>query len=414
MTQQSEEYQVVVVGGGPSGASVAGILAKRGYRVLVLERENFPRYHVGESMITGMVSIIEQLGLTDRLDAMGFQRKYGLSLVWGRDRTLWDVKFREGGPYAYSYHVSRAEFDELLLNRARELGAAVVEGARVTEPLMDGERVTGVRYVDPEGEPREVHASLVVDASGQARTIVRGRSGLQWQKDLHNIAVWNYFSGCGALPEEQEGNILVEKVDGREGWFWAIPLGADTTSVGYVAPTEHFRENAAIPENAFWDHVPRTRQLARMMENATPQAGFRTGRDWSYTSERFCGPGWAAVGDSACFIDPLLSTGVCLGMLCAGALAYATGLALQTPEHESEIFEQYERGCRIFLTETANYVRFFYDSDRDREDYYQLAQSLRDPENLHAPRSSFVALISGMSGISPLFDFDRFESPVSA
>ncbi|GAA2003863.1 NAD(P)/FAD-dependent oxidoreductase [Nocardiopsis rhodophaea] len=404
----SDHYSVIVVGGGPAGACTAGLLAKRGHRVLVLERESFPRYHVGESMITGIVSILDQLDLTERLDRMGFPRKYGLSLVWGKDRTLWDVKFKEGGPHEYSYHVTRADFDQLLLTRARELGAHVVERATVKEPIFEGERVAGVRYSSPGAEDREVRSSLVIDASGEARTISRHLTDVTWHEDLQNLAIWSYFKGCGSLPEEQQGNILVEKVRDRNGWFWSIPLAGEITSVGYVAPTEDIRSAKKPTPDMFWENVDRTRELRGLMAGAVPVGDFRTCRDWSYISKRFHGPGWVAVGDAACFIDPLLSTGVCLGMLCSGALAYACGMALNRPEQEADIFQEYEQGARIFLTESADYVRFFYDSDRDREDYFELAHSMRASIGDIAPRQSFVALVSGYMAMSSLFDFNKF------
>src|SRR5205823_5236128 len=133
LPERTEVFDVIVIGGGPAGSSTAGLLAKQGHDVLLLEREKFPRYHIGESLITGVLSVVDELGIRDRLDAMGFVRKPGGSLVWGSQKQRWTFSFIEGGPHPYSYQVRRADFDALLLTRARELGVQVVEEAVVKE-----------------------------------------------------------------------------------------------------------------------------------------------------------------------------------------------------------------------------------------------------------------------------------------
>jgi flavin-dependent dehydrogenase len=395
----------------------AGLLAQKGHDVHVLERETFPRYHIGESMITGMLSVVEQLGLSERLAAMGFERKYGISLIWGKERGRWTVAFREAGPYEYAYHVERDRFDALLLDRAAELGAGVTYGAAVREPIVEDGRVAGVRF-ERDGATHTARAGLVVDASGQARVVARRFSGVQWHDELKNLAVWNYFEGCGRLEGDERGNILIERIDDDGGWFWTIPLGPSRLSVGYVAPTRDMKVTKADAPEFFADKLARSTHTRRLVgEGNPPVDDFRVARDWSYMSDEMWGPGWVTVGDASGFVDPLLSSGVCLGMLCAVPLAQAIDISRRDPSREARLFDRYTAGCRSILGDITQYVLFFYDQQRDREDYYERAASIQQAAVFNTPRAGFVALISGIAGIGPVFsmvDDEQADEPASA
>lgn len=399
--QESVEYDVAVIGGGPAGATSAALLAQQGHRVLLVEREKFPRYHIGESLITGCLPVVEELGLWDRLGQLGFTHKYGGTLLWGQTKGVWDFRFSDGGEYEHSYQVRRADFDALLLARARELGADVVEEATVKEVDFDGDRAIGFTY-EPKGAdaPVVVRAKMVVDASGQQRLLGRRLDMVEWQDELRNVAVWSYFQGTGRVEgENKEGDILIESRPA--GWFWFIPLGDGTTSVGYVTRVKDLQDSGKTLEELFAAERAEALELKRLMADSRQVSGWRTARDWSYSCHRFTGPGWAVVGDSAAFVDPLFSTGVTLAMRGASDLAKAVDEALRNPEAADKAMAAYEDGYKDFFHQVVQFVMFFYNKMYKKEQYWNQAQNLVDPDKAQAPKNDFAALLSGLIGSAP-------------
>jgi flavin-dependent dehydrogenase len=400
MVHRPDCFDVIVVGGGPAGACTAGLLAQEGRRVLLLEAEKFPRFHIGESLITAVWPTLDRLGLRDQLDRL-FVRKYGANVLWGGDAEFWGFLFREAGPFEYVHQVRRAEFDAVLLGRARELGAHVVEEAIVKDPLFEGERVAGVRYqIRGEDEVHEASASIVVDASGQKRWLGRALNLVEWHEDLKNIAIWSYYQGCKRYQGEQAGHTLIENL--RDGWLWFIPLGQDTTSIGYVTPNSLFAASGMRIEELFESRLAQSAQVSGMMDRAARVSGYRTERDWSYTCRSFHGPGWVLVGDAAAFVDPLLSTGVALAVRGARILSDAVLMILDDPRLERAALAAYEANHRAFLNVILEFVRYFYDSTKTRAQYYSGAQQLIDPEQKEPPEFDFVKLVSGLARDEPL------------
>jgi flavin-dependent dehydrogenase len=414
-----DDFDIIVIGGGPAGATTAGLLAKSGRRVMVLDRERHPRYHIGESLIPAVMRPMAELGLTELMDNRGFERKYGGSLVWGNNKIPWNFSFIKGGPYQYAYHTRRADFDALVLNRARQLGAHVMEEVIVKDAVQDENgRVVGVRYqLRGSEEVREARASLVVDASGQARVLSRKFSEVTWHEELRNVAVWTYFDNCERLPGDEWTNILIEGLE--EGWFWAIPIEKDNMSVGYVTRTERAGASDQSLQELFDSERERTTKLKGLLRNARQASAFRTARDWSYTAHRFYGDGWVLVGDSAAFVDPLFSTGVALATLAGSTLAKIIDKILDHPAIEQEALGRYAENYRAFFDEIRTFVEKFYDQTKHKEFYYGLAQELVDPEKKNEPSKDFVTLISGLSGRHPMFhinldDLIEKSSPIPA
>lgn len=403
MTKPNDDFDVVVIGGGPGGAATAGLLAKRGHRVLVLEREKFPRYHIGESLITGTLPALEELGLRERLDNMGFTKKYGGTLLWGKNQGTWDFRFTEASNYEYAYQVRRADFDAVLLGRARELGAHVVEEATVKEALFDGERAVGVTYTQKgDDQRRTANCRLLVDASGQSHLLGRHLDLVEWHDDLRNIAVWTYFQGCKRYSGTRYGDIVTE--NRPSGWFWFIPLHDGTVSVGYVTPIDEYKRSGKSLEELYTEQLAGAEEVKALTTGAFRVSGFRSIKDWSYTCSRFAGPGWALVGDAAAFIDPLLSTGVTLAMRGAVGLTEAADVALRDPESETELLGRYEKNYREFLDSLLDFVRFFYDRTKHKEDYWDKAQQTIDPLRLQPRKIDFATMLSGLTGINDIFE----------
>lgn len=404
-----EHVDVVVIGGGPGGATAATLVARAGHRVVLLEKETFPRYQIGESLLPATVhGVCRLLGVDEEVAAAGFMPKRGGSFRWGTNPEPWNFLFalspELSGPTSYAYQVDRMRFDEILLRNAAAKGVDVREACAVTEVLQDGDRVTGVRYADADGAVHEVRSAYVVDASGNtSRTHAAVGGERVYSEFFQNVALFGYFEGGKRLPAPDSGNILCAAFD--EGWIWYIPLTDTLTSVGAVVAKERAGQ---IPpatgdrEGALRGFIDRCAIVKDFLSDATrvtegEHGRIRVRKDYSYTRTRFWRPGMVLVGDAACFIDPVFSTGVHLatyaGLLAARSINTVLAGALDETRAFGEFEGRYRREYAVFY----EFLAAFYDMQSDEDSYFWKARKVTDavaPRDVDQ-RQAFVTLVAG-------------------
>jgi flavin-dependent dehydrogenase len=322
---------VVVIGGGPAGSTVSTLLAQHGVRVRLFERDRFPRFHIGESLIPETYWVFQRLKMLDRMRASPFVKKYSVQFVNAEGKLSAPFYFHDNKPHECSqtWQVIRSEFDTLMLDNAREQGVTVHQPARVLEVLFDGERAVGVRVQYEDGRQEEVRAKVVVDASGQS-TMLQNRFKLRlWDPVLNKGAVWTYWRGAYRDTGRDEGATVVIQTTNRQGWWWNIPQHDDTISLGVVAPFDYLFKGRGSHEQIYNEEVAICPEIQKRIKGAERATGFFATKDYSYRSRQVAGDGWVLVGDAFGFLDPLYSSGVLLalksGELAADAIA--AGLA---------------------------------------------------------------------------------------
>lgn len=407
----TELFDVAIVGGGPAGSTTAALLAQKGYHVLLLEKEKFPRYHIGESTVPGVLPVFEELGIQDEMLKHAFVVKKGITLAWGKERVPWTVSFADAGPltgpYDHAFQVVRSEFDMILLNHARHAGVTILEEAQVVDILFEAERCCGLKYTQGQNNVASVQARFVVDASGQNALFARKYNLLEWDEALKNVAIWAYYQGGTTLEGENAGNILVENV--TNGWLWVIPLHDGTKSVGLVRPLGTVVGKRALEEE--FDHVMHNSiETRKLLLSARRVSDYHTARDWSYTCKQMYGSGFLMAGDAAGFVDPLFSTGVFLALRGASLAADTVDLLLKEPEKEPKLLAAYEKSYKDFFDVVISFVHYFYDANREKESYWQKAQQLVDPVQQMTTRQDFIRLISGQAGILDVMRLDKSQT----
>ncbi len=379
------DFDVVIIGGGPAGCSAAAILAEYGRRVLVLEREKFPRYHVGESLIPFTYQPLERLGLVARMKASAFQKKYSVLFVSPNGKASQPFYFfnrYDRETVAQTWQVLRSEFDQMLMEHARTRGAEVVEEVTVKELIREGDRVVGVRAQKKAGEVMEYRAPMTLDCTGK-EAFAAVRNG--WRvKDpyLNKVAVWTYYQGSKREAGVDEGQTTVAFVP-EKGWFWHIPQHNDMVSVGVVAEGKYLsRDGVRDPEKMFLREVNENLWIKEHLAVGRQVGPYYITSEYSFHA-RHCGSeGLLLVGDAFCFLDPVFSSGLMLalksGVMAGEAVQEALGAGDFTPER----FAGYATGLRRGIENMRKLVYAFYHPNFSFKDvvmkYPELAGDITD------------------------------------
>jgi FAD-dependent halogenase len=419
------EFDVVVVGGGPGGAALAALVAMQGHRVCLLEKETFPRYQIGESLLPSTIhGICRILGVAEDVAQAGFMRKAGGTFKWGASDTPWTFAFSRSSKIAetngYSYQVERMKFDQILLDNARRKGAEVHENCSVTSVIDEDGRACGVRYVDADKTERQVRARYVVDASGNKSRIYQSVGGSRQYSDFfRNLALFGYFENGKRLPGASAGNIFCEAFE--SGWFWYIPLSAKLTSVGAVVRRDLADKIQGDPEKMLQNLIGEAPVISDYLSDATrvttgTYGQLRVRKDYSYHHTKFWRPGMVLIGDAACFIDPVFSSGVHLATYSALLAARSINSTLAGLVEEQEAFHEFEMRYRREYGVFYEFLTAFYDMHVDESSYFWKAMKVTNSS--HSELEAFVDLVGGVSsGESALSDAEtvalRFQAESS-
>ncbi|QDS94256.1 Putative FAD-dependent oxidoreductase LodB [Roseimaritima multifibrata] len=359
--QQSPD--VIVIGGGPAGATVSTLIAQQGYRVTLLERENFPRYHIGESLIPETYWVLKRLGMLDKMKSSQFIKKFSVQFVSPTGKHSAPFYFHDNNPHECSqtWQIQRSEFDVMMLKNAADQGVAVHEGVRVLDVLFEGDRAIGVQIKDENGNPKEIRASVVVDASGQSSMLINKFKLKVPDPSLNKGALWTYFEGAYRDEGKDEGATIVLSLRDKKGWFWYIPMQNNLVSVGVVADFEYLFNGRTSHEATFYEEMENCPAVKERVSMAKQKAPVKATKDYTYRASQAAGDGWVLVGDAFGFLDPLYSSGVLLALKSGELAADAIVEGLQIGDTSRTQLGKWEAGYVKGMNRMRRLVCEYYD-----------------------------------------------------
>jgi len=355
-------YDVAIIGGGPAGSTAATLLARAGRRVIVCEREKFPRFHIGESLLPVSMKTFTRLGVHEKFERAGFLRKFGGEMTSACSEEGVKFYFKDGfrSQTEYSYQVPRAEFDKVLLDHAKENGAEVREQTVVRQVEFHSQRVE-LHLQEKSGAEEKIAARYVIDASGRHSVIGSHFKLKETYPHLRKISIFAHYEGV-ELEEGRDAN-LTRQVRSADRWFWWIPLPNDRSSVGVVLDSELYRQSKKSPEQFLEESLAEQPFLARRMTHAHRVTPAYASADFSYRLKKLTGERWLLAGDAAGFIDPVFSSGVFLAFLGAEAAADILNVVLDNPRKARRLFAGYEHLLRTAMKGYLRFVNAWYSKE---------------------------------------------------
>ena len=359
-------YDVIVIGGGPAGATAAALLAEKGHRVLLLEKEKFPRYHIGESLMPFCYFTLERLGLVEELNRIGFQKKHSVQFVTmdGCKSNPFYFFQHYDHPSSTTWQVTRSEFDQLIWDRAAALGAEMRDETKALDVIADENgAVVGVRALH-EGEDEETvyDAPVTVDATGRDALVAGKRKWRTRDPMLNKISIWTYFRGAKRDEGFDEGSTTVAYLPNK-GWFWNIPLRNDVVSVGIVAERDYLYRESRDPAEIFAREIGSNEWIRDHLEPAEQFGEYGVTGEFSYRAKHCAADGLVLVGDAFAFLDPVFSSGVYLALKSGEMAADAIDEALGAGDCSAKRFEDYGSRLCDGIEIMRKIVYAFYDEE---------------------------------------------------
>ena len=379
-------YDVAIIGGGPAGSTAATLLARAGRRVIVLEREKFPRFHIGESLLPFSMLTFDRLGIREKLDAT-FLPKYGGEIMAACGTKGIKFYFKDGfrAERDRAYQVTRSEFDKLLLDHSRENGAEVREETEVKKIDFAADRVS--IEIEPAGGARAtIEARYLLDCSGR-QTMLGSQFKLKKMYDhLEKFSVFAHYENVDRLPGKDA--TLIRMVRGLDRWFWMIPLTETRTSIGVVMDTKTFRAAKLAPEVALEKFIAEQPLMTERMGNAVRVSQVYSAGDYSYRNQKLFGDRWLMAGDAAGFIDPVFSSGVFLAMMSAGRAADTLDEVLQNESRRRRLFKKYAGEINHIMDVYLTFVTAWY---RDAKEFLEIFLSPGETMQIAAAVNAVLA-----------------------
>lgn len=361
----NSDYETIIIGAGPAGSSAAAVLAMQKHKVLVLEREKFPRYHIGESLLPFTCFPLQKIGMFEKMQKSAFVKKYSVQFVSPSGKASLPFYFstRYEEQVAQTWQVLRSEFDQMLMENAREKGATVLEEMTVRELLKDGERVVGVRAADKDGNITDYRAPITMDCSGRESFSASRNDWRIKDPKLNKIACWTYYKGAKRDPGIDEGATTVAYVP-EKGWFWYIPQHNDMLSVGVVAePTYLMRGGVKDPKEIFHREVEQNLWIKDHLSVGQQTGPYRITGEYSFRSKYCSTDGLVLVGDAYGFLDPVFSSGVMLALKSGTLSAEVVHGCLVDKDYSASRFTEYGKMMIQGIENMRSLVYAFYDLD---------------------------------------------------
>ena len=405
--------RVVVVGGGPAGSVAALCLRKLGHDVVVLEREKFPRYRLGESLLPGTMSILTRLGVMDRIEAANFVKKRAATFIWGPEQAPWTFTFAtpKTAPWVHdhAYQVTRAEFDQILLDAARERGADVREAHEVTGIRTDGDGGPVAVSWKNGASSGTLQGDFIIDASGSRGIVATKLKMRRFDRYFQNMAVWSYYKGGKRFEGDLEGNIF--SVTFTEGWIWIIPLKDDIYSVGVVTDKSASARMRDVGIETFYRECLEMCPLAmEILESATRCEEVRVIREWAYDASSLSLGRAFLCGDSACFIDPLFSQGVHLATYSAMLAAAGIDHLYRNPQDADEIRKWYEKSYREAYNRYHEFLAAFYSANAALDSTFWRKRKIAGAEDSRFAGKEWFTALSGQQVEAGAQGVDELEA----